>query len=109
MARPVYEDYCQWCRRLGIEPASFTGWATGAGSHFDRRDLGRIAPPIESYSNVPKKRSHIGLFALAAIILILAILAMRSPTATCADGALSYSGHDQGTCSWHGGVKAWGR
>jgi hypothetical protein len=29
------------------------------------------------------------------------------PLARCVDGAFSYSGHHQGTCSWHGGVAVW--
>ena len=29
------------------------------------------------------------------------------PTAICADGTYSYSGHRRGTCSWHGGVSQW--
>ena len=28
-------------------------------------------------------------------------------TAECNDGTISYSQHDQGTCSYHGGVYAW--
>jgi len=120
MRQSAYENYCEWCRRLGIEPASFTGWATGAGSHpssANRRDLrgasdslGASSTPTQSRSPAPRKRSYIGLFALAAIIVIaIIVLAMRSQTAICADGSRSYSGNEQGTCSWHGGVKSWGR
>jgi hypothetical protein len=29
------------------------------------------------------------------------------PTAECVDGSYSYSAHDQGTCSWHGGIREW--
>jgi Protein of unknown function (DUF3761) len=28
-------------------------------------------------------------------------------TAICSDGTLSFSAHDSGTCSWHGGVSEW--
>jgi hypothetical protein len=28
-------------------------------------------------------------------------------TAVCDDGTVSYSAHHSGTCSWHGGVRAW--
>ena len=31
----------------------------------------------------------------------------KEPSAVCEDGTLSYSIHDQGTCSWHGGVDTW--
>jgi len=29
------------------------------------------------------------------------------PTALCRDGSYSYSAHQSGTCSWHGGVARW--
>lgn len=31
----------------------------------------------------------------------------KGGTAECEDGTISYSAHYSGTCSWHGGVKAW--
>jgi len=31
----------------------------------------------------------------------------QQPTARCVDGTLSYSYHDRGTCSHHGGVRYW--
>lgn len=31
----------------------------------------------------------------------------HAPAARCVDGTYSYSGHHQGTCSWHRGVAVW--
>src|SRR5271170_4780304 len=105
MARlTAYENYCEYCRRLGIEPASFTGWATGAGD--PRRHALNGAHPHTQ----PRKKptSYIGWFVLVILIaIVLVVFAARSPTAICMDGSPSYSGNDQGTCSWHGGVKSW--
>ena len=38
---------------------------------------------------------------------IVPVLPGGAPHALCSDGTLSYSGSNQGTCSWHGGVDSW--
>jgi len=38
-----------------------------------------------------------------------ALLMPAALTAVCMDGTYSYSAHDSGTCSYHGGVRQWFR
>jgi hypothetical protein len=40
---------------------------------------------------------------------MLSARSVRTQTAVCQDGTLSYSRTRQGTCSQHGGVREWGR
>ncbi len=56
------------------------------------------------------KARDFGFLSLAALVFfVFSILGdvMNSPTAVCADGSLSHSSHNQGTCSHHGGVSEW--
>jgi hypothetical protein len=107
----TYQRYCRWCRSLGIEPASFVGWKTGAGSHSsaDQLQVSASGVPRNSVrytSTAQEKQGHFWLFVIVAVLLLLTIIAMHSVTAICKDGSKSFS-TGQGTCSWHGGVKEW--
>jgi Protein of unknown function (DUF3761) len=42
-------------------------------------------------------------------LFIAPALPSSGPTAVCLDGTYSYSRHQTGTCSWHGGVRYWER
>ncbi len=52
----------------------------------------------------------LGIAVVGAILWFGQAPAYHGPTggsALCRDGTISYSHHSSGTCSWHGGVKAW--
>jgi hypothetical protein len=52
----------------------------------------------------------IGVGAVSGVLWLSQAPAYHGPSggsAVCDDGTISYSQHSSGTCSWHGGVKAW--
>jgi DNA-directed RNA polymerase subunit RPC12/RpoP len=55
------------------------------------------------------KSKYLFYTALIFVFLLGGILhdVVFPPTALCADGTYSYSAHQSGTCSWHGGVARW--
>jgi hypothetical protein len=62
----------------------------------------------------PHMRDALVTAVVIGTVLLLAWVTMApaytgpaDATARCGDGSLSYSQHSSGTCSWHGGVKAW--
>lgn len=56
------------------------------------------------------KQKYLLYTALIFVSLLGGILhdVIFPPTALCVDGTYSYSRHESGTCSWHGGVAEWG-
>ena len=44
---------------------------------------------------------------LLALVALICLSSCQKPTAVCRDGSKSYSQHNKGTCSHHGGVAYW--
>ena len=49
----------------------------------------------------------VGSFFVASAPFVEAKISYYGPTALCRDKTYSYSANHRGTCSHHGGVKAW--
>lgn len=50
------------------------------------------------------------LLAICLLLFVIGSIAgdsVRQPTALCRDMTYSYSAHESGTCSWHGGGSEW--
>ena len=68
--------------------------------------------PCAWLPQTPEEQAQADAAALAILGLGAAALAptgggAAGPTARCSDGTLSYAAHDQGACSYHGGVAQW--
>ena len=80
-----------------------------------------MLPNRDALANKPPARTRGAFGKIAGALAVVAVWGANGgvgyqvlqatkpgpPTARCADGSLSYSHHHSGTCSWHGGVRAW--
>ena len=61
------------------------------------------------------RKSYVTAAAMPCLFMLLFLVGGISrdvlddvrPTAECSDGSYSFSAHQSGTCSWHGGVSEW--
>jgi Protein of unknown function (DUF3761) len=77
------------------------GWSAGLSS-ATRVPMMRTMRQALSWTGV--------VLAVVGLLVLARAPAYAGPvdgSALCRDDTISYSQHASGTCSWHGGVKAW--